>query len=204
MDQIMESLRSWIDRLEEKNRVAVTYIGFFIIGVLLVAAGLVINVEVLQKGLGDFGEPLQVILGSLGGALWFLSLYILWYKVLPDDVSNRLNYRMNVPLMVRRRFTAGAVAIWFVALIFVYRNYVFLAPVIGALNVVVLLIVWRLITMNPIERFQSEQSFQEEQERELWLRENQPVIPTVDPNVQIQPDGKKVQTPLLKRLLKRK
>lgn len=203
MDQIMESLRSWIDRLEEKNRVAVTYIGFFIIGVLLVAAGLVINVEVLQKGLGDFGEPLQVILGSLGGALWFLSLYILWYKVLPDDVSNRLNYRMNVPLMVRRRFTAGAVAIWFVALIFVYRNYVFLAPVIGALNVVVLLIVWRLITMNPIERFQSEQSFQEEQERELWLRENQPVIPTVDPNVQIQPDGNKVKTPLLKRLLKR-
>lgn len=203
MDQIMESLRSWIDRLQDKNRVAVTYIGFFVIGAVLVAAGLVINIEVLQNALGDFSEPLQVILGSIGGALWFLSIYIIWYKVLSDDVADRLNFRMNTPLMTRRRFTAGAVAIWFVVLVFVYRNYDFLAPVIGALNVVVLIIVWRLITMNPIERFQSEQSFQEEQERELWLKENQPVIPTVDPNVQIQPDGRKAKTSLLKRFIKR-
>ena len=171
MDQIIESLNSWINRLAENNRVRSILTLFIVAGLVLVVGAFFIP--------QDF-QAIQVILASVAGGLWYVAFYMAWFKVISQDLRFKLNFRSRVSVIRRRQITLPLLLVWFIILFLVYRNFEFLSPIIGAVNVVVLLIVWRMVTMNPLERQASEMAFEEEQQREIWIKENTPVIPEVN------------------------
>jgi hypothetical protein len=89
------------------------------------------------------------LLGALAGATLFLTTYGTWATLLPDHTRTRLDLKGKYPLRQRRGYLAGATAAW-VVLVLLAGPYL-PAPVVGTLNVFVLVSLYWLWRATPTE-----------------------------------------------------
>lgn len=142
MDSLVGALREMADRWSDRGGLLLRVILLFIAGLALAVGGrLLMNTVPYQW--------VPVTMGSVGGMIWFCAGYITWYKLLPDDLRDRLNIRGNVELP-RRRITGIVIALAWFAVALLIGKYVG-GPVVGALTVAILLGVWRMGTATPEE-----------------------------------------------------
>lgn len=95
-------------------------------------------------------QVLPALLGALGGVLLLSSGYLLWLGVLPDRAYEALNIRGKYSPRTRRWISAVALVLWYFAMTSAIKTVP--SGVLGALNITVLLTLWRLITLTPAER----------------------------------------------------
>lgn len=123
---------------------------------VLAAVLLVLAVALAVAGLATASmQPAEITFGALSGALLFLAGYTVIAHCLPMSLSARLDFRNRMALP-RRRWMALWIFLAWVALLLVAGRYVGSGVVLGALNVAVLLGIWRLGTMTEDERVFSE------------------------------------------------
>jgi signal transduction histidine kinase len=95
-------------------------------------------------------EPLQITAGSIGGVLIFVGGYLLWFGGLSPELKEQLDWRGNWTLAKRRMAAVWIGLGWFGFVVALGR--IAGGPVIGAVTVAALLMVWRMASATPEER----------------------------------------------------
>lgn len=149
MDLILDSLSRWGARLQAANRLIFALAGLLALGAGLVAVShLLLDIPVASN-----------TIGGLAGGAWFIAAFLGWAFVLPENLRDRTWIRGNSPLPKRRKIVLWAFLAWAAALVFV-GDRIADGPLLGALNVVVLLTLWRVFTMTAAERAELEAAAQ--------------------------------------------
>lgn len=143
----MEPYLAVVDRLRSSRASAIRAIAMMV----AVALGLV-AVGVFTATLG----PLPIFLGSIAGVLLFTSGYILVAEVWRTRLSV---VRSSTPVS-RRRWLALWIVLAWVLLLALFGQYAGPTVVLGAMNVAVLLGVWRLGSRTPSERIMDELEYE--------------------------------------------
>lgn len=152
----MEVLDSLGKRFSASGKTVVAVIGLFLLGVILGLGGSLIKLEILS-----------ITLGCLAGVLWLTSGYITFNEILPQEMRDRLDLRGNW-LIGRRRWVMGwALLSWL--LILELTGHWMPKAILGALNVAVILTLWRIATPTAFERNLEEEN---EKAAAIWV-ENQ-------------------------------
>jgi hypothetical protein len=170
MDQILTSLAGFADRKDNKTVKAL------VAALLGVGAVLVTLVAFLLPGANDALEPVRVTIGGLAGLGWFVAGYLWWYALSSDSLHERLNVRANAALPVRRRRGLLFLLGWF-ALLAILANVgiTFVAVVVGAMNVTVLLTTWMFLASTPEERLATEEAWEAQQQEDIWNAEQKKI-----------------------------
>lgn len=142
MDAILTALSQWARHLGARAGLAVA--GLAALGAALVAAAYVLLIVAPDWAM------LPAVPGAAAGAAWFAALFVAWQELLPEPWRTRVNLRAAWPLPRRRLAAWWAAIAWFTMLVLAGAGVN--SPVIGALNVTVLLTVWRLGSMTAVER----------------------------------------------------
>lgn len=124
--------------------------------------------------LADGITPVQVTLGALSGALLFCAGYVLIAHGLSSEVAEKFNFRARMPLTRRRWMALWIVLAWILILV-LFGRYATSTVIIGALNVAVLLSVWRLGSMTEGERLFEAALAEAEDEVEWTAKDDWPV-----------------------------
>lgn len=145
MDLILDALSRWGARLEKAGRLALAVVGLAVLGGgLVVVSHLLLAISILSN-----------TIGGLAGGAWFAAAFLTWDYLLPGNLRERTWIRRNYALPVRRRIVLWAFLGWAAFLVFM-GTAVADGPILGAMNVVVLLTLWRIFTMSPAERAEME------------------------------------------------
>lgn len=138
---------------------------------IFAAVLLVVAVALAVGGvLADGITPVQVTLGALSGAFLFCAGYVLIAHGLSSDVAEKFNFRARMPLSRRRWMALWIVLAWILVLV-LFGRYATSTVIIGALNVAVLLSVWRLGSMTEGERLY-EAALAEAEDEVEWTAED--------------------------------
>lgn len=159
INSLVESLRNQADKWHERGSVLFPVSIFILLGVAFIFGGAMAANRVPYQWI-------PVTLGSLGGLFLFVAGYVIWYKVLPENRREQLNFRGTVELPKRRIGCLIALLVWFGILIVASKNVP--GPILGGLTTAVLLTVWRVGTATP-EEWDQINAESEEYEEELEL-----------------------------------
>lgn len=145
MDLILDALSRWGARLQAAGRLALAVAGLVALGGgLVVVSHLLLSIAILSN-----------TIGGLAGGAWFAAAYLAWEYLIPANLRERTWIRRNYMLPFRRRIVLWAFLIWAGFLVFI-GTAVADGPILGAMNVVVLLTLWRVFTMSAEERAEME------------------------------------------------
>ena len=152
----MEALESLGKRFSASGKTVFGVIGLFLLGIILGVGGSLIKIDILS-----------ITLGCLAGVLWLAAGYIIFNELLPKDLRDRFDLRGNW-LIGRRRWVMGwALLVWL--LILELTGHWMPKAILGALNVAVILTLWRIATPTTFERNLDEEN---EKAAAIWA-ENQ-------------------------------
>lgn len=148
----MDLFAAWRERYAGRPNTAKSH------AILLLAMGLVLAllpvfIPVLRGGFSK-------LFGGAAGLAMVLAADLLWFLVQDAKSRAQRNYKVRYPLGRRRAFAAVALLIWWILLVNLGSN-VILAPVIGAVNVLVLISLFRFATATDIERAMREREVEE-------------------------------------------
>lgn len=141
MDLILDSLTRWGARLHSARRLLIALFALLFLGSGLVVASYFLASIPLASN----------TVGGLAGGAWFIAAFLVWSFVLPDTWRERTRVRGIYTVAVRRRAVLWSFLAWAGFLVF-FGTAVADGPLLGALNVVVLLTLWRVFTMTAEER----------------------------------------------------
>lgn len=192
MNQILEAVRNFADRKGAGIKSLV-----FVFGLLGVGLG-------VAAFFAKMVPVLPVVLGSAAGALWFLAGYLYWYSVMGEPLRSQINIRDYWEPEYRRKITLFIVGAWFIILILVSSNFPTVGPIVGGLNVTVLLTAWIAITLTPEERQAEIEALDAaEEEAAYWAAQQ---AEEAEANQEVQPQFVPVETSgaKLKNFFKRK
>lgn len=145
MDLILDALSRWGARLRTAGRLALTVVGLTVLGGgLVVVSHLLLGIAILSN-----------TVGGLAGGAWFAAAYLSWEYLIPASLRERTWIRRNYILSFRRRIVLWSFLFWAAFLVFV-GTAIAGGPLLGAMNVVVLLTLWRVFTMSAEERAEME------------------------------------------------
>lgn len=140
MDLILDAISRWGTRLQAAGRLAFAVAALAALGGGLVAVShLLVHISLLSN-----------TIGGLAGGAWFVAAYLAWEFLIPKRLRDRTWLRRNYQLAARRRMVLWGFLAWAAILVFV--GSLAGSPLLGALNVVVLLTLWRVFTMTAQER----------------------------------------------------
>lgn len=141
----MEALESLGKRFSASGQALLGVIGLFVLGIILGVGGSLIKIDILS-----------IILGCLAGVLWLVAGYITFNEILPKNLRDRFDFRGNW-LIGRRRWIMGwALLVWL--LILELTGHWMPKAIVGALNVTVMLTLWRIATPTTFERHLDEEN----------------------------------------------
>ena len=138
MDIIMESLANMAKRFQDDGKIRLYAIIGLLTGLLTTIGGSLIKITVIFE-----------ILGCLSGCLIFVSAYLIWFQ-LPEDIRDKADLRGTWDIGKRRWVAGWFSLLWFLLLAF--GAHFFPKTLVGALNVAVLLTLWRIVTLTKLER----------------------------------------------------
>ena len=138
MDMIMESLLNATLRFQKEGKLRLYSIIILLIGLFVAIGGSFIKIEIIN-----------VTLGCLAGVGIFASGYMFWFQ-LPSGLYDKLDLRGNWPIIKRRWMVAWTTLFWF--LIVGFGAHYLPKSLAGALNVAVLLTLWRIVGLTKLER----------------------------------------------------
>lgn len=145
MDLILDAISRWGARLQGAKRLTLALIALAFLGSgLVVASHFLLGIPILSN-----------TVGGLAGGAWFIASYLSWEYLLPAKVRERTWIRKNYAIPQRRRMVLWAFLAWAGFLVFAGTTIAG-GPLLGAMNVVVLLTLWRVFTMTPEERAEME------------------------------------------------
>lgn len=140
MDSLFADLRGLAAALAASGRLRLVAAALLAAGTALAVCGIFV----------PSAPAVQVSLGSVGGLLWFLAGYLLWYAGLGAGARERWDVRGRWPLARRRVLVCIAALMWCVLLWGIGQQLG--SSLLGALNVVMILTLWRLFTATAQER----------------------------------------------------
>jgi hypothetical protein len=149
MDSVLESLGRYAASLGK--RLWSIVLALVVGGVMLVGSTFFIHISVILT-----------LLGCTAGLLWFVAGYIIWHSGLPANLHDQLNLRENWAVSKRRWLVAWITLGWFTILGFAGGHIP--NTILGALNVAIVLTLWRIATMTAAERI----LYEETQDDPLW------------------------------------
>lgn len=152
MDTFLDSVSAFGKRLTASGRIVYALVALFLFATGLGVAGSLIKIRLIS-----------ISLGGLAGLIWFIVGYIVFSEVLSDDLRDKFDLRENWEIGTRRWGSCSALIVWLLFLEFVGNSLP--KAIIGALNVTVLLILWRLVSATEFER---NLATQEEEAAKLW------------------------------------
>lgn len=142
MDPFMQLLAEFAGRAAAAGRVRAYTVLLTVAGVLLIAAATLL----------DAVPALPVLLGCAAGIAWFSVGYLVVHHLLPATRRRRLDLRGNWELPARRRLVIWSLLGWMIAVAVVSRWLLAVPALLGALNVAVLLMLFRIASASPAER----------------------------------------------------
>lgn len=148
----MDIFAAWRERYAGRPHTAKSH------AILLIVMGLML--ALVPVFIPVFQGALSKIFGGAAGLAFVLAVDLLWFIVQNPRIQAQRNLKRQYSLGRRRAIAAVLVLIWWILLVNVGSN-VILAPVVGAINVVVLISLFRFVTATDSERAIREREIEE-------------------------------------------